>query len=331
MEPGVMDGVVREWDVVTGRQLRALEPVQDSIVRIALSPDGQYFLTMQMLATSSPMDLVLVWDYAQGKIINTIPVVSVDSGFVRAAAWSPDSKRIAAVTSNGLAKVYDAFTGQELASFTGHPAGNFIVAVGWSPDGKGIGSAGMREKLVRIWDAQTGQERMKLEHKDDANFVSWSPAGDHICTASGSIESGGTDNVIRLWDAQTGELQRVIYGHTAGVWRCSWSPDGRRVYSVSQDGTTRIWDAATGAELLRLATPTIWSEDAFWSPDGKYLATVGDNQPTRLWRVWQSTQELIDYARTCCVIRELTAKEREQFGLPATSTVGPAPTSPAKP
>ena len=33
-------------------------------------------------------------------------------------------------------------------------------------------------------------------------------------------------------------------------------------------------------------------------------------------RVWQSTEELIDYAYECCVWRELTAEEREQFGLP---------------
>jgi WD40 repeat protein len=122
--------------------------------------------------------------------------------------------------------------------------------------------------------------------------------------------------VIRLWDAGTGQLQRVIYGHAAAVWRCGWSPDGRRVFSTSQDGTTRIWDAATGAELLRLPTPSIWFVDAFWSPSGKYLATTGDEQPARLWRVWQSTQELVDYARQCCVLRDLTAKEREQFGLP---------------
>ncbi len=317
LEMGVMDGVVRDWDVETGKQLRALEPVYDFLLQVAFSPDGQYFLTRQELGTPDK-DFVLVWDYAQGKIVNAIPVVSRENGgFVRDAAWAPDGKRIAAVTNTGLAKVYDAFTGQELVSFTGHPTGKFIVDVIWSPDGKWIGTAGFADDpWVRIWDAQTGQERLKLEHQDSANSAAWSPAGDRICTSAGGVESGGTDNVIRLWDAKTGQLQQVIYGHTAAVWRCGWSPDGRRVFSASQDGTTRIWDAATGAELLRLPTPTIWYEDAFWSPTGKYLATIGDEQPTRLWRVWQSTQELVDYARQCCVVRNLTAKEREQFGLP---------------
>ena len=33
-------------------------------------------------------------------------------------------------------------------------------------------------------------------------------------------------------------------------------------------------------------------------------------------RVWQSTEDLIHYAYDCCVWRELTPEEREQFGLP---------------
>jgi WD40 repeat protein len=158
---------------------------------------------------------------------------------------------------------------------------------------------------------------MTLEHPGQPKFPEWSPTGDSLCTTSGNVESGGTDNELRLWDAETGRLQRVFYGHTAAMWNCGWSPDGRRVFSTSQDGTTRVWDAETGAELLRLPTPTTWSTMGFWSPTGEYLATTGDLQPARLWRVWQSTQELIDYARECCVVRQLTVEERARFALPA--------------
>jgi hypothetical protein len=37
----------------------------------------------------------------------------------------------------------------------------------------------------------------------------------------------------------------------------------------------------------------------------------------RVVRVWSSTEELIEYAYDCCVIRQLTAEERAQLGLPA--------------
>jgi hypothetical protein len=32
-----------------------------------------------------------------------------------------------------------------------------------------------------------------------------------------------------------------------------------------------------------------------------------------VWRVWQTTQELVDYAKECCVFRELTEAKRVQF------------------
>jgi hypothetical protein len=35
----------------------------------------------------------------------------------------------------------------------------------------------------------------------------------------------------------------------------------------------------------------------------------------RVFPAWQTTQELIDYAGECCVVRELMEAEREQFGL----------------
>jgi len=315
-ELGVMDGWVREWDVRTGAELRRFEPAQDALYQVELSPDGRQVLTRQDPGRDG-YDVIVIWDHASGTLVNMIPVVDrQDGAFIRDAAWSPDSTRIAAVTSNGLAAIFDAATGVALTRFDGHPPGSFLMDVAWSPDGLWVATGGgMGEAVVRVWDPETGQERFALKSDDDANAVAWSPSGDRICTASGSIESGGSDNAIRLWDAVTGQLQRVIRGHLAGLWRCGWSPSGTRVFSTSIDGTTRVFDAQTGAELLRLETPTPWYLDAAWSPTGDYLATVGDEQPIRLWRVWETTQALIDAARSCCVIRALTVKEREAYGL----------------
>jgi hypothetical protein len=32
--------------------------------------------------------------------------------------------------------------------------------------------------------------------------------------------------------------------------------------------------------------------------------------------IWNTTQELIDYAYDCCVVRELSPEDRELYGLP---------------
>jgi hypothetical protein len=37
---------------------------------------------------------------------------------------------------------------------------------------------------------------------------------------------------------------------------------------------------------------------------------------TSLYPAWQTKEELIDYAKECCLVHELTPEEREVFGLP---------------
>jgi len=310
-----MDGYVELWDMASGQLVTRYEPAFDTFFQVDWSPDGCHFLTRHGPSLHPTDDTVLVWDAVQAEVITVIPVVRLPE-FVRDAAWSPDGQRIAAVTNNGLANVYDPFTGAIVTTYTGHAAGTFLIDVTWSPDGQWVASSGYGG--VRIWDSQTGEERLRLDGLGGAvGGLKWSPAGDRICTASSDIEMGGASAAVRIFDAATGRQQLLITGHTSGLWECGWSPNGRRVFSTSLDGTARVWDAATGAELLRLPAPTLFGLYAAWSPSGEYLATSGDSQPARVWRVWQSTQELLDYARECCVLRELTATEREQFGLPA--------------
>ena len=105
-------------------------------------------------------------------------------------------------------------------------------------------------------------------------------------------------------------------GHTKAISYGFWSPDGRRIVTASTDNTIRIWDAETGEELLTLSPPpALYGLFAALSPDGRYLATGGLGTPTAIWRVWTSKEDLIDYAKECCVVRELTNEEMAQFGL----------------
>jgi hypothetical protein len=54
-----------------------------------------------------------------------------------------------------------------------------------------------------------------------------------------------------------------------------------------------------------------------WSPDGKHVIAAGNATEPVIRRAWQSTEELMAYARENCVLRELTPEERAQFGLPS--------------
>jgi WD40 repeat protein len=125
------------------------------------------------------------------------------------------------------------------------------------------------------------------------------------------------DNSVKFWDAQTGANTFTLSGHNAAVTSLNWSPDGKRIVTSSTDKTAKVWDAATGAELYTLAGHTDAVNEADWLADGQLILTISADGTVKVWRAWASTQDLIDYAQECCVVRDLTGDERTQFGLPA--------------
>ena len=81
----------------------------------------------------------------------------------------------------------------------------------------------------------------------------------------------------------------TLQAHSAPIWSVSFSPDGTRLATASQDGTARIWDSATGKPLLALqvfssSTALKGSANSVaFSPDGKLLATASDDNQVRVW------------------------------------------------
>ena len=77
-------------------------------------------------------------------------------------------------------------------------------------------------------------------------------------------------------------------GHTAQVARVLFTPDSRRVLTVSLDKSIRVWDVKTG-RTLRVLRPPI--DDGYEgslytaaiSGDGRLLAVAGYNKPGRAW------------------------------------------------
>ncbi|MCA9290831.1 MAG: hypothetical protein KDA25_06870, partial [Phycisphaerales bacterium] len=91
------------------------------------------------------------------------------------------------------------------------------------------------------------------------------PSGDRCATVEGAAVR------IRSWP-DLAEIT-VIDGHDDAVYRAEFSPDGRRLITVSRDVTARTWDLDTGAEIARidLANPAFAA--ATFDPTGAVAAT----------------------------------------------------------
>ncbi len=82
------------------------------------------------------------------------------------------------------------------------------------------------------------------------------------------------DNTSKIWDAATGQLIADLKGHTQDVRSAQFSPDGKKIVTVSDDNTAKIWDAATGQLIADLKGHTQDVTSAQFSPDGKKIVTA---------------------------------------------------------
>src|ERR1700722_329952 len=78
-------------------------------------------------------------------------------------------------------------------------------------------------------------------------------------------------------------LRTLLKGHSAAVHFASFSPDGKRVVTASEDHTARIWDADTGKPVGEAMTHGETVISASFSSDGKRVVTASEDHTARIW------------------------------------------------
>lgn len=97
----------------------------------------------------------------------------------------------------------------------------------------------------------------------------------------------------------------VYRAHPARVNAVSWSPDGKRIASASDDSTVQICDAKTGATILTYRGHAAEVYTVSWSPDGNYIASGGADKTVQVWKA-TSGQHVITYSRHTGQINSLS-------------------------
>lgn len=84
--------------------------------------------------------------------------------------------------------------------------------------------------------------------------------------------------------AQVPELILPI-GHSGALLDASFSPDGKRIATASDDRTVKIWNTENGRLLLTIDGFTNMSKvrTVIFSPDGKSIMTTSDDLFVRIW------------------------------------------------
>jgi WD40 repeat protein/tRNA A-37 threonylcarbamoyl transferase component Bud32 len=203
---------------------------------------------------------------------------------VRAVAYSPDGRTVAAAGDDTVVVLWDAASGQERWRLQGHA--DRVNCVALSPDGKLIAS-GSSDKTVRLWDTDSGKVTKVLQgHPHPVTCLAFAPDGRTIATGGGIPGSGMGNPLgrflppqargdVRFWDVTTGKEGPVRLDHRGGVLSVAFSPDGHSLASADTDTTVRVWDVGTGRERKSLSENREWIFSMAFSPDGTLLATGG--------------------------------------------------------
>ncbi len=287
------------------------------------------------IATASADGTARIWDATTGKEL--LSVKSVVQGTKRPgpafegwdgfwyATFSPDGKYLATADGDGIARIWDAGTGEELLALERHrnevdhiefsPDGSRVVTVSgdglaiiwdaltgeklltlsqgpglywvvFSPDGSRIAIANHYDGWVSIWDAVTGERLLTLPHPNtEVDSVSYSPDGSRIVTTS-------NDQTVRIWDANNGKELLTLYGYTINVTNAAYSPDGTRIATIVLNNQVKIWDANTGQEILTIAGHSLDVLTVAFSPDGAHVVTASRDGTARVWNVAPSREFL---------------------------------------
>ena len=277
---GSLNGVVRLWDLETGKSIRDLKvnegkQPKDREVKMVFSADGQKLVTA---ATENDnwITTITIWDVPTGKQL--IRLNHEDQ--THNLQLSPDGKTLAnSAWGSKAVQLWNAETGEKARTLTSSE--EYITHMDFSSDGKTLVAGGSAQTL-QMWDVPSGKSLSTMDGMGRAvEAVAFSPDGKRLACCG--------KNAVLVWDIASSKLCLRLENATQ-ICALAFSPDGKVLAGAHTgfDRSVMLWDAVTGKRLPNLSTPTPTTDacSLVFSPDGKTLAAARRNlYLVELWQV----------------------------------------------
>jgi WD40 repeat protein len=274
-------GIIRTWDVATGRQLRRFSgPCRDT--------QHFSFIGNQTLLTVDG-NTVQLWDIASGRERHRFNGGKDDHDPGCCLAVAPDGNLIA-VADEKTVRLYSPQTGNEQRRLG--DAVTVVKGMTFSPDGRllAVVHAGKR---VDIWDVVTGDLLHQLKgHGGLPHWLGYARGG---ATLISLTEKDGLS--VHLWDgASRKEYGQFKIAEPTPTELQGVSPDGRFLAVTDNNGSRLdLWDVALSRKLAAIqgrrdVAPlgtgiSLWFHPHAFAPDGRTLVHVKPEGVMQLWEV----------------------------------------------
>jgi WD40 repeat protein len=295
------DGVVRVWDVASGRELQRFSQHEGGVLSVALAADGKKLVsggadkTAQVasiaaeklfvagetklgdavflsdgsaVATSGSDKQVKIWD-ADGKPIRQLSGAAVE---LARLAIRGDGMQIAAADSEGRLFLWSATDGKLQQTIE---TGAVINDLCYSSDHQRIAAAGADNHL-RVFRTDDGQPLQDQVAAAPLLAVRFSGSGSELLT-------GSADKSASVWAYASPTPVADLAGHTGPVLNLAYSGDGKLLASTSSDGTIRTWNLETN-QAIRAIGGHVGSVYAVrFTSDSQQLVSCGADGTVRVW------------------------------------------------
>jgi WD40 repeat protein/tRNA A-37 threonylcarbamoyl transferase component Bud32 len=284
------DGTAIAWDIDGNRRLGrpftfthdpAYDPTSDQ-------HPGRFSANGRLIAVGLKKKGIRLWDATT--LVPAGPPVLETGGEVKALAFSPDGRTLAAVTSSGMATLWDVES-RSLRQGP-FPVGRSPVAVSFSADGTMLATAGGNG--VKLWEVATGAALGRVGHGNSADDVAFSPTGPFVAFVLSEGEGGGN---AEIWDVANRSRIAALqvnagapYNRFGRAYAVAFSPDGRLLATAGDHPLVQVWDVQSGKLIREFEQNVGGVRTLEFSSDGTTLAISGFDPVASLWNVATGTQ-----------------------------------------
>jgi len=225
----------------------------DYIIDLGWSPDAS-----KLAAVTVEGSVFLIDNHGDSAFFK---LLGQHAGGANALSWRADGNEFATAGHDGLVKIWDGKSSEQLGELD---AGDLWVAkVAYAPRRSVLATAAGRH--LKLWNEQRQPFYESSDHSSTIADVGWNPDGSGLAVAA---YNGITLHV----PGKQSQPRKYTWKGSSLV--LSWSPDAKYMATGEQDSTVHFWHVKSGEDAQMWGFPTKVLELS-WDSSGRWLATGG--------------------------------------------------------
>lgn len=267
------DHTAKLYNISGGESTFTVNASKNAISRACFSHSSSRFATVALWD-----DIARVWTINGSDVSLGLLLLGHGHGGIIDVCWSSDDTSLLTSGIDQTFRLWDSETGhiKHVVVDTGFltrqvPTVAARVCFHGSTNLISSSTAG----VVKIWDLDCQESDAKTE----GGIINLTTAMAHHPSAHSPIAAAGSAvGEISLWDSETGAVVGSVTAHAGWVWSLSFSPDGSKLVSTSQDRNVCVWDVNTLKPILTidLSVVNTLSRSAKLSDDGLLVVSCLD-------------------------------------------------------